>query len=127
MSMRLIDQNSPLPADALALDNAVDVLERRDEIAAARAVVLHFPKWTDGRAYSQAVLLRLRLRYAGELIAAGDVVGDMLPMLQRCGFDAAQLRADQDPAVALRTLGRFPGQYQRDAVGAQPTPYARAA
>ncbi|MCD0416692.1 MULTISPECIES: DUF934 domain-containing protein [unclassified Rubrivivax] len=125
--MRLIETHSPLPADALAFDNTVDVLERRDEIAAARAVVLHFPKWTDGRAYSQAVLLRLRLRYAGELIATGEVVGDMLPMLQRCGFDAAQLRADQDPAVALRTLGRFPGQYQGDVTGARATPIVHAA
>ena len=122
--MQLIASDAPLRADALAFDNTDDVLARRDALAAAPAVVLRFPKWTDGRAYSQAVLLRMRLRYAGELIASGDVVADMLPMLQRCGFDAAQLRADQDPAAALRTLGRFPGQYQRDATGSRPTPIA---
>ncbi|MBK1611935.1 hypothetical protein CKO44_00430 [Rubrivivax gelatinosus] len=125
--MRLIPADTPLPAAALAFDNAEDVLARRDEIAAASAVVLQFPKWTDGRAYSQAVLLRMRLRYAGELIASGDVVADMLPLLQRCGFDAAQLRADQDHTVALRTLGRFPGQYQGDVVGAHATQLAQTA
>jgi hypothetical protein len=77
--------------------NDADVLERWRTLCCAphRAVVLHFPKWTDGRAYSQAVLLRARLRFAGEIRATGEVLADMLPLLRRCGFDAVQLRADQ--------------------------------
>ncbi len=49
---------------------------------------------TDGRAYSQARLLRGRLRYLGEVRATGDVLVDMAPLLQRTGFSSAQLRAD---------------------------------
>jgi uncharacterized protein (DUF934 family) len=38
----------------------------------------------------------------------------MLPLLQRTGFDAVQLRADQDIAAARRALGFFAGHYQAD-------------
>jgi uncharacterized protein (DUF934 family) len=74
--------------------------------------VLQFPKWTDGRAYSQAVLLRGRVRYSGEIRASGDVVADMVPLLARCGFDAVQLRADQRLETAQRVLGLLPTPYQ---------------
>lgn len=102
-----------VPAAALTLGNTEDVLARAEEIHRHPAVVLQFPKWTDGRAYSQAVLLRGRLRYEGRLIAAGDVVADMAPLLRRCGFDLAQLRADQRLETALRALGHVQGSYQQ--------------
>ncbi len=112
MDMQFIDPAAPLPPEALPLANTADVLARADEIRRHAAVLLHFPKWTDGRAYSQAVLLRGRLRYAGEIIATGDVMADMLPLLRRCGFDAVQLRADQTLAAAQRALGWFDSHYQ---------------
>ena len=71
---------------------------------ASRCIALLFPKWTDGRAYSQARLLRSRYRYTGELRATGEVLVDMLPLLARTGFDAAALRHDQSRAVAERAL-----------------------
>lgn len=83
-------------------------------------VVLQFPKWVDGRAYSQARLLRARYRFAGEVRATGDVVVDMLPLLQRTGFDAVQLRHDQRQASAERALNFFPGHYQGDVTQPQP-------
>lgn len=110
--IRFIDPAAVLPAGALLLDNDADVLARADEVRAAAAVVLQFPKWTDGRAYSQAVLLRARLRFAGAIVATGDVLADMLPLLRRCGFDAVQLRADQKVETARRALGYFAEHYQ---------------
>jgi uncharacterized protein (DUF934 family) len=112
MEMQFIDPSSPLPPEALALPNTADVLALADEIHRHACVLLHFPKWTDGRAYSQAVLLRGRLRYAGEIVATGDVVADMLPLLRRCGFDAVQLRADQKLETARRTMGYIDIHYQ---------------
>ena len=97
---------------ALLLANTEDVLKQAAHIHAHGAVVLDFPKWTDGRAYSQAVLLRGRLKYRGEIRAAGEVLVDMLPLLQRCGFDAVQLRADQSLESAKRALGFFSAHYQ---------------
>ena len=110
--MQFIAPAEALPAAALHLDNTADVLTRADEIHAHAAVALHFPKWTDGRAYSQAVLLRARLRSTGEIRATGEVLADMLPLLRRCGFDAVQLRADQKLESAQRALGFFDNHYQ---------------
>jgi uncharacterized protein (DUF934 family) len=110
--MKLMASTDALPAGALLLDNTADVLARADELRVRESLVLQFPKWTDGRAYSQAVLLRGRVRYAGTLVASGDVVADMAPLLQRCGFDVAQLRADQRIETARRTLGQFDAHYQ---------------
>lgn len=110
--MNFIPTTHALPAGALLLTTTDDVLARADEIRRHDTVVLQFPKWTDGRAYSQAVLLRGRVRYAGAIVASGDVVADMAPLLRRCGFDQAQLRADQRIESAQRTLGHFDSHYQ---------------
>ncbi|MEO8391248.1 MAG: DUF934 domain-containing protein [Polaromonas sp.] len=85
---------------------------------------LHFPKFTDGRAYSQAFLLRRRREFKGEIRATGDVLVDQLAQMERSGFDTAVLRADQDMAVAQRVLASYPGyaagKYQGDAVHVAP-------
>jgi uncharacterized protein (DUF934 family) len=110
----------------LVLANDVDVRNLAPDLGRIALVVLQFPKWTDGRAYSQARLLRSRHRYAGELRAVGEVLVDMLPLLQRTGVDAVVLRADQSVEVAERTLAFFPAYYQGDV--RQPRPlFARSA
>jgi uncharacterized protein (DUF934 family) len=116
-----------LPTGVL-LPNTLDVDTLVDDVRGPRArlslVVLQFPKWTDGRAYSQARLLRARHRFDGQLRAVGEVLVDMLPLLQRTGFDAVQLRHDQSVQAAVRALGFFAGHYQGDVL--QPAPaYAR--
>jgi uncharacterized protein (DUF934 family) len=83
-------------------------------------IELHFPKFTDGRAYSQAYLLRRRLGFTGELRATGDVLVDQLQQLQRSGFSSAVLRDDQSLAAGERQLARFEGFYQGDAMHPQP-------
>ncbi len=110
--MHFLASDADAHADALVLANSDDVLAHADDITRRPAVVLQFPKWTDGRAYSQAVLLRGRLRYTGEIRATGQVLADMLPLLQRCGFDAVQLRGDQKLEAAQRALGYFGNHYQ---------------
>ena len=80
-------------------------------------VVLNFPKFTDGRAFSQAHALR-RAGFAGDIQAEGDVLIDQLLQMQRSGFSSAVLRADQDAAHGARLLGHFSGFYQGDVQGA---------
>ena len=80
-------------------------------------VVLKFPKFTDGRAFSQAHALR-RAGFAGDIQAQGDVLIDQLLQMQRSGFSSAVLRADQDAAHGARLLGHFSGFYQGDVQGA---------
>lgn len=104
----------------LSLPNTADVEEFAADLPRFALVALQFPKWIDGRAYSQARVLRTRLRHAGEIRATGDVVVDMLPLLARTGFDAVQLRDGQSEASARRALTHVTAFYQGDAVQARP-------
>jgi uncharacterized protein (DUF934 family) len=109
----------PKPA-AVLVPNDTDIETLEAELPRLKIVALQFPKWVDGRAYSQARLLRVRYRFEGEVRATGEVLVDMLPLLQRTGFDAAQLRAGQSREAAERALRFFPGHYQGDTVEHQP-------
>ena len=74
------------PAVSLAnTDPVEDLAPRADRL---RLIVLNFPKFSDGRAYSQARLLRGRLGYRGELRATGNVLQDQVLFMLRCGFDS---------------------------------------
>ena len=92
-------------ADPLALGAALDGVER---------IELNFPKFTDGRAYSQAVLLRQRLGFGGDIRATGDVLIDQLVHMQRTGFSSAVLREGVDATDAQRQFDRFAAFYQGD-------------
>ena len=109
---------------ALAGQNALELPNDADPMAAdltgITRIDLHFPKFTDGRAYSQARLLRQRLQFAGEIRATGDVLIDQLVHMARCGFDVAVLKDGVDAADVQRQFDRFAGFYQGDAVDTQP-------
>jgi uncharacterized protein (DUF934 family) len=116
------EQSGAEQPGTLVLANDADPFEvSLDGIA---RIDLHFPKFTDGRAYSQAFLLRRRREFKGEIRATGDVLVDQLAQMERSGFDIAVLRADQDLAIAQRVLASYPGygvgKYQGDAVDLQP-------
>jgi uncharacterized protein (DUF934 family) len=87
MAVYRLDPSAP-ESPAVEIANTVDVETLRGELARLAVIVLEFPKFTDGRAYSQARLLRGRLGYKGELRARGAVFLDQLPFLLRVGFDA---------------------------------------
>ena len=105
----------PNDADPLTLD-----------LAGVTRIDLHFPKFSDGRAFSQARLLRGRLKFTGEIRATGDVLIDQLVQMARCGFDVAVLREGVDLADAQRQFDRFSAFYQGDVLHPQPH-FARAA
>ena len=102
----------------LALANDAD--PREADLTGVTTVLLHFPSFSDGRAFSQAFLLRRRLGFTGDIRAIGDVLVDQLQQMQRSGFTQAVLRADQDLAIAERQLARYTAFYQGDAVVRQP-------
>lgn len=102
------------------LELANDIDPRTLSLDGVQRIDLNFPKFTDGRAFSQAFLLRRRLGFKGEIRATGDVLVDQLVQMQRSGFDVAVLRADQNLAFAQRQFDRFPAFYQGDAVTVQP-------
>ncbi len=126
-TLKLIAAGVP-PASA-ASKNCLQLPNDADPLAAVLTgvdcVELHFPKFTDGRAFSQAFLLRHRLGFKGTLRATGDVLIDQLQQMQRTGFTEAVLRADQNLAHGEKLLQHFPDFYQGDAQHAQPH-FARA-
>jgi len=95
-------------------DDLLEVLDALDLIA------LEFPKFTDGRAYSQARLLRTRHGYRGELRAVGEVLRDQLFFMQRCGIDSFELPHGKDADDALQGLSGFSVKYQSSTDGALP-------
>jgi len=106
------------PSARLALPNDAD--PRDASLEGISVVELQFPKFSDGRAFSQAFLLRRRLGFAGQIRATGDVLIDQLQQMQRSGFTQAVLRADQDLEHGRQQLARYPDFYQGDAVDTQP-------
>ena len=75
-------------------------------------IAVNFPKFSDGRGYSIARLLRERLSYRNELRAVGDVLLDQLQFMKRCGFDTYVLRADKDINKAARCRNFLTQGYQ---------------
>jgi uncharacterized protein (DUF934 family) len=116
----------PVVESPTVITLANDVDPRTLDLRGVTRIDLQFPKFTDGRAYSQAFLLRRRLGFAGELRAVGDVLIDQLVQMQRTGFDVAVLRKGVDASAAQRQFERFAGFYQGSAVTTQP-PFAKAA
>ena len=108
------------------LELANDADPMTADLQGASRIDLHFPKFTDGRAYTQARLLRQRRHFTGEIRATGDVLIDQLVHMARCGFDVAVLKDGVDAADAQRQFDRFGGFYQGDAVRSAPH-FARAA
>ena len=118
--MKLIAANSYFTGATGVLSIENDVDPRTLDLAGVTQIDLQFPKFTDGRAFSQAFLLRRRLGFRGELRATGDVLIDQLLQMQRSGFDSAVLRQDQNAAFAQAQLERFAQFYQGDAVQTKP-------
>jgi uncharacterized protein (DUF934 family) len=98
----------------LKLANDADPMELAGKLEEIERIELHFPHFTDGRAYSQAYLLRRRLSFSGDLRATGDVQIDQLLQMARTGFSSVVLNEGLAPADAARQLERFAGFYQRD-------------
>ena len=88
-----------------------------DELDHFSVVAVEFSKFSDGRGYSTARLLRTRYGYSGELRAIGDVLRDQLFYLHRVGFDAFAVRTDKNIEQALAGLKDFSVAYQRSAAG----------
>ncbi|MCC6531011.1 MAG: DUF934 domain-containing protein [Burkholderiales bacterium] len=113
----------------LALRSAV-LLNAEDDpspllphLGAVSRIAVHFARFADGRGYSLARVLRQRHGYRGELRAIGDVLRDQLFYLGRVGFDAFELRSDQDPHAGLAALADFSASYQ--GCSDQPAPLFR--
>jgi uncharacterized protein (DUF934 family) len=133
--LRILD-DAPVPASGAVLVPAERFLADAAEFAARQAetgviwpnnrdidelaphldrlslVALVFPKFQDGRAYSQARILRERLGFRGELRATGQVLRDQFVFMLRAGFDALEVKKDADAKVFGAVTKRYSVFYQ---------------
>ena len=101
------------PTDTTHVRVANDAQVHSLALEGIACIELDFPKFTDGRAFSQAHVLRRR-GFVGDIRASGDVLIDQLLQLQRSGFSSAVLREGQDAAHGARLLAHYSGFYQGD-------------
>jgi len=119
MQLIPITEQASLSQDQLLkLPNDADPMQQ--SLQDVQTIELHFPKFTDGRAFSQALMLRRRCGFSGDIRATGDVLIDQLSQMQRCGFSSAVLRADQDICKGRDLLSHFSAFYQGDVTQPQP-------
>jgi uncharacterized protein (DUF934 family) len=131
-----VADDAPLPSDGAVLISAARFLQDPDAIARRlgktgavwpnnrdvedlapyldrlAAVALVFPTFRDGRAYSQARLLRERFLYRGELRATGQVLRDQFVFMLRAGFDAFEVKKEADAEAFAQTAKRYSVFYQ---------------
>jgi uncharacterized protein (DUF934 family) len=131
-----IADDAPLPAEGAVLISAARFLEDPDLISRRlgktgvvwpnnrdlddlvpyldrlAVVALVFPTFRDGRAYSQARLLRERFLYRGEMRAKGQVLRDQFVFMLRAGFDAFEVKKAADAEAFAQTAKRYSVFYQ---------------
>ncbi len=87
--------------------NNRNVAELEPHLQRLSAIALVFPAYKDGRAYSQARLLRERYRFRGELRATGQVLRDQFLFLVRAGFDAFEVLKPADALAFEEATKRY--------------------
>jgi uncharacterized protein (DUF934 family) len=92
--------------------NNRDIDELVPYLAKLAAVALVFPTFRDGRAYTQARLLRERFQYKGELRATGQVLRDQFMFMLRAGFDTFEVKKESDAKAFAEASDRFSVFYQ---------------
>lgn len=110
-------RNAPL---GLSITNTQPVERLNGDVNRFDLIALNFPKFSDGRAYSQARLLRERLGYRGVLRATGNVLLDQLLFMLRSGFDQFDTAKPVSAEAFRRNVGRFTAFYQPAADHTEP-------
>ena len=63
----------------------------KEHINKLKLIILEFPAFADGRAYSQAQSLRENLGFDGEIRAIGNVLIDQYAFMLQCGFNSFEV------------------------------------
>lgn len=111
---------SCVPGQAVWLGPSDEVEQLQPWLDTVPLIALDFPSFRDGRAYSQAYLLRTRMGWQGELRAIGDVLRDQLSHMRQCGFDAFAVREDKSAEEALKGLAGTSVLYGRSVIEPRP-------
>ncbi len=96
----------------MRLKNDDQAVALGDDVHRLSLIEVEFPKFTDGRAFSQARILRDKLGYKGELRAIGTILRDQYLYMTRCGIDAVELPEGKPIDGYLAALKEFSAWYQ---------------
>lgn len=118
LGMKQGQENGPLP-QGVRLGPADDVAELEPYLSELSLIEVDFPRYVDGRGYSQAQLIRRRYGYEGELRAVGHVLRDQIFYMNRSGFDAYETRRASVSEV-VEALSEYSVVYQPAAAPSVP-------
>ena len=105
----LLRRNGPLGI-RLASDQSPALIA--DDLDRFDLVALEFPKFTDGRAFSYARLLRERYGFKGEVRAVGNVLRDQFLFMHRCGIDSYEVVDEKAAAAWQQSMSEIAAFYQ---------------
>jgi uncharacterized protein (DUF934 family) len=105
--LELADEMRQPDRIGVILSPSDDVSRLEPHLSSLALIAVTFPAFNDGRAFSQASLLRSRHGFKGEIRATGDVLIDQVPLMLRCGIDSFAVSNE----TAIKRLGenRLPG------------------
>lgn len=115
LDLKVIDS---LPEKALTIENSSLLENVSEEVLSSSSIILNFPTFMDGRAYSQARRLR-RDGFSGELIATGDIRADQARQYAQVGFSSLYFDKSYDQNVIDDDLARYPAAYQSSILNAE--------
>ena len=107
-------RNAPLGV-RLKSDESPEALG--EDVHRLSVIVLEFPKFRDGRAFSWARMLRTRLGFTGEIRATGHFLYDQIAFMHRVGIDAFEVPENITLQEYRRALGEMTDVYQPSADG----------
>jgi uncharacterized protein (DUF934 family) len=110
----IASRNAPL---GVAWPNGRPESELAPYLARLSLIALEFPVFRDGRAYSQARVLRERYGFEGEIRATGDVLRDQILLMARVGFNAFEVKKPADAQAFATALGAYSIRYQPSGAG----------
>lgn len=108
-----LDDGQKTVVRAIGVEPDDDVAALDGWLGQVSLIAVTFPAFSDGRAFSQATLLRDRSGFTGEIRAVGDILIDQVAYMIRCGVDSVAV----SNAVAIARLeegrlGAVPEYYQ---------------
>ena len=110
----LLARNAPLGIQLKAPENPELLGE---DVQRFSVIVLEFPVFRDGRAFSWARMLRERLKFTGEIRGTGHFLYDQINYMKRVGFDAWNVAEGFPLEQFHRALTEITNVYQPSADG----------
>jgi uncharacterized protein (DUF934 family) len=109
---------TPITAGVLEIEDSVDPRSLADAVAAASVIALSFPVYRNGRAFSQAAVLRKLMGFRGLMVARGAVLVDQVRLMREAGFDRFDIDDSHAEAIASMLARPDPARW-RDTAAAR--------